>query len=128
MTLLFTVILTVLLQRNTRLLFFCCCSLCFFDTERPRYDLVLRTHGFVPFPFGKDGSGVLANCSLYGTEVTLFFSAGPACSSFSAKLAPSCKLFAGFGSTNKLSLCFLHSVLSSISWSSAIPHSLEGVG
>ena len=36
-----------------------------------------------PFPFGKDDSGVLANCSLCGTEATLF--AGPVCSSFSAK-------------------------------------------
>ena len=37
------------------------------------------------FPFGKGGSGVLANCSLCGTEVTLSFSAGPVCSSFSAE-------------------------------------------
>ena len=41
--------------------------------------------GSVPFPFGKGGSGVLANCSLCGTEATLSFSAGPVCSSFSAK-------------------------------------------
>ena len=39
----------------------------------------------VPFPFGKNGSGVLANCSLYGTEATLFFLAGPVCSSISAE-------------------------------------------
>ena len=44
---------------------------------------MLRTHGSVPFLFGKDGSGVLANCSVYGTEATLFFSAGPVCSGFS---------------------------------------------
>ena len=37
------------------------------------------------FPFGKGGSGVLANCSLCGTEATLSFSAGPVCSSFSAE-------------------------------------------
>ena len=39
----------------------------------------------VPYPFGKGGSGVLANCFLCGTEATLFFSAGPICSSFSAE-------------------------------------------
>ena len=51
----------------------------------PPYDLVLWTDGSVPFPFGKGGSGVLANCSLCGTEATLSFSAGPVCSSFSAE-------------------------------------------
>ena len=51
----------------------------------PPHDLVLWTDGFVPFPFGKGGSGVLANCSLWGTEATLSFSAGPVCSSFSAE-------------------------------------------
>ena len=49
------------------------------------HDLVLWTEGSVPFPFGKDGSGVLANCSLCDTEATLSFSAGPVCSSFSAE-------------------------------------------
>ena len=51
----------------------------------PPHDLVLWTDSSVPFPFGKAGSGVLANCSLCGTEATLFFSAGPVCSSFSAE-------------------------------------------
>ena len=51
----------------------------------PPYDLVLWTDGFVHFVFDKGGSGVLANCSLYGTEATLSFSAGPVCSSFSAE-------------------------------------------
>ena len=51
----------------------------------PPHDLVLWTDGSVPFPFGKGGSGVLANCSPCGTEATLFFSAGPVCSSFSAE-------------------------------------------
>ena len=51
----------------------------------PHHDLVLWTDGSVRFPFGKDGSGVLANCSLCGTEATLSFSAGPVCSSFSAE-------------------------------------------
>ena len=48
----------------------------------PPHDLVLWTDDSVPFPFGKGGSGVLANCSLCGTEATLSFSAGPVCSSF----------------------------------------------
>ena len=47
--------------------------------------LVLWTDRSVPFPFGKGGSGVLANCSLCGTEATLSFSAGPVCLSFSAE-------------------------------------------
>ena len=51
----------------------------------PPHDLVLWTDGSVPFPFGKDGSGVLANCFLCGTEATLSFSSGPVCSSFSAE-------------------------------------------
>ena len=51
----------------------------------PPYDLVLWTDGFVPFPFGKGGSGVLAKCSLCGAEATLSFSAAPVCSSFSAE-------------------------------------------
>ena len=46
---------------------------------------MLWTDGSVPVPFGKGGSGVLANCSLCGTEATLSFSAGPVCSSFSAE-------------------------------------------
>ena len=50
-----------------------------------RHDLVLWTDGSVPFSFGKGGSGVLANCSLCGTEATLSFSAGPVSSSFSAE-------------------------------------------
>ena len=51
----------------------------------PPHDLVLWTDGSVPFPLGKGGSGVLANCSLCGAEATLPFSAGPVCSNFSAE-------------------------------------------
>ena len=51
----------------------------------PPHDLVLWTNGSVLFPFSKGRSGVLANCSLCGTEATLSFSAGPVCSSFSAE-------------------------------------------
>ena len=51
----------------------------------PPHDLVLWTDGSVPFPFGKGGFGILANCSLCGTEATLSFSVGPVCLSFSAE-------------------------------------------
>ena len=51
----------------------------------PRHDLMLWTDGSVLFPFGKSGSGVLANCSLCATEATLSFSAGPVCWSFSTE-------------------------------------------
>ena len=51
----------------------------------PPHDLVLWLDGSVPFPFGKGGSGVLANCFLCGTEATFSFLAGPVCSSFSAE-------------------------------------------
>ena len=59
-------------------------SLTYFDSLPP-HDLILWTDGSVPFPFGKGGSGVLAICSLCGTETTLSFSAGPVCSSFFAE-------------------------------------------
>ena len=49
------------------------------------HDLVLWTDGSVPFRFDKGGSGILANCSLCGTEATLSFSTGPVCSSFCAE-------------------------------------------
>ena len=47
--------------------------------------LTIWTDGFVPFSLNNNGSGVLANCSLRGTDTTLSVSAGPVCSSFSAK-------------------------------------------
>ena len=59
-------------------------ALAHLDSLSP-HDLVLWTDGSVPFPFGKGGSGVLANCSHCGAEATLSFSAGPVCSSFSAE-------------------------------------------
>ena len=49
------------------------------------HDLVLWTDRSVPSPLGMGDSGILANCSLCGTEATLSFSAGPVCSSFSAE-------------------------------------------
>ena len=52
----------------------------------PRHDLVLWTDGSVPFPFGKGGSGVLANCSLFmALRPLLTFLADPVCPSFSAE-------------------------------------------
>ena len=70
----------------------------------PPHDLVLWTDGSVPFPFGKGGSGVLANCSLCGTEATLSFSAGPV---FPLKPVPFCTLFAGLGNTIKSAISLL---------------------
>ena len=42
-------------------------------------------YSYASFPFGKGDSSVCANCSLCGAEATLPFSAGPVCSSYSAK-------------------------------------------
>ena len=62
---------------------------------------MLWTDLSAPFPFGKYGSGVLVDCSLCGTEATLFFLPGQYAQVFPLKHAPFCKLFAGLGSTNK---------------------------
>ena len=70
----------------------------------PPHDLVLWTDGSVPFPFGKGSSGVLANCSLCGTEATLSFLAGPVCSSFSAEV---CAILQGLSGTNKSAISLL---------------------
>ena len=67
---------------------------------------VLWTDGSVPFPFGKGGSDVLANCSLCGTAAPLPFSTGPVCV-FRLKPAPFCMLFAGLGRTNKSAISLL---------------------
>ena len=98
-------------------------ALAHFDSLPP-HDLVLWTDGSVPFPFGKGGSGVLANCSLCGTEATPFSSAGPVCSSFSAE---ACAILHALCWSRQhqqvchfsfpsiwLSFCPRHSVLSSI--------------
>ena len=60
-------------------------TLAYPDSLPPHY-LVLWTDGSVPFPFGKGGFSVLANCSVCGTNATLSVSAGPVCSSFSAEV------------------------------------------
>ena len=68
----------------------------------PPYDLVLWTNGSVPFPFGKGGSDMLAGCSLFVAPRPLFPSQQAQYAQASLiKPAPLCKLFAGFGSTNK---------------------------
>ena len=38
----------------------------------PSQNLLIWTDGFVPFIFGKSGSGVLANCLLCGAEATSY--------------------------------------------------------
>ena len=68
----------------------------------PPHDLVLWTDGSVPFPFGKGGSGVLANCSLCGTEAPAQY-----VPVFPLKPAPFCTLFAGLGNTIKSAIFLL---------------------
>ena len=85
------------------------------------HDLVLWTDSSVPFSFGKGGSGVLAKCSLCGTEATLSFSAGLVCSRFSLKLAPFCTILAGLGSTNKSAVSLLFYYLTLVLFSSPCP-------
>ena len=80
-------------------------------------DLVLWTDG--SFPFGKDGSGVLANCSRVALRPLFPFQQAQYAQVSLLKPAPFCTLFAGLGSTNKsvtslLLLSDSHSVLSSI--------------
>ena len=70
------------------------------------------------FPFGKGGSGVLANCFL-ALRLLFSFQQAQYVQVFPLKPAPFCKLFSGLGSTNKsaISLLLLYesrSVLSSI--------------
>ena len=79
----------------------------------PPYDLMLWTDGSVSVPFGKGGSGVLANCSLCGTEATLFFQQTQYTQVFPLKPAPFCMLFAGFCSINMsaISLLFFYLTL-----------------
>ena len=72
----------------------------------PPHDLVFWTDGSVPFLFDKGGPGVLANCSLCGTENSLFWQAQYA-EVFPLKPAPFCTLFAGLGSTNKSGISLL---------------------
>ena len=76
----------------------------------PPHDLVISTDVFVPTPFGKCGAGVLANCSLCGTDATIFFHQAQYAQVFPLKSASFCKLFAGLGSTNKSYISLLFSV------------------
>ena len=57
---------------------------CDFDSL-PSYDVVVWTYGLAHFPFKKEDTGVLADCSLYGAKEAFLYSVGPACSIFSAK-------------------------------------------
>ena len=87
------------------------------DLNFPPHDLVLWTDG--SFPFGKGGSGVLANCSICGTEATLLFRQAQYAQVFPLKPAPFCTLFAGLGSTIKSAISLLlsdsRSVLTTLS-------------
>ena len=83
--------------------------------------MMIRNDGSVPFPFGKNGFGALANYSLCGIEATFFFAVSPVFSSFSAKACDILQAFCWsrqhqqvchFSSVLGLSLCGCHSVLS----------------
>ena len=74
----------------------------------PPHDLVLWTDSFVPFR--KGGSDVFAGCSLFMAPKTLFpFQQAQYAQASLIKPAPLCKLFAGFGSTNKSTTSLLFS-------------------
>ena len=72
----------------------------------PPHDLVLWTDGSLAFPFGRGGSGVLANCSP-ALRPLFPFQQAQYVQVFLLKLAPFCTLFSGFGSTNKSATCLL---------------------
>ena len=85
----------------------------------PPYDLVFWTNGSVPFSFGKGGSDVLAGCSLFVAPRPLFPSQQVQYAQASLiKPAPLCKLFAGFGSTNKSTTSLLFSFYLTLVFSS----------
>ena len=86
----------------------------------PPHDLVLWTDGPIPFPFGKGGPGVDANCYLCGTEATFSFSAGSVQVSL-LKPAPFCTLFTDIGSTNKSATSLLFSYLTLVLFSPHYP-------
>ena len=73
----------------------------------PSHDLVIWTDGSVSFSLDKGGSGVLANCSLYGAEATFRFRLVKFVKVFQLKPAPFCQLSAGLGNTNKTAISFL---------------------
>ena len=74
----------------------------------PPHDLVLWTDSSVPFR--KGGSDVFAGCSLFVAPKTIFpFQQAQYAQASLIKPAPLCKLFAGFGSTNKSTTSLLFS-------------------
>ena len=82
-----------------------CAALAYLDSLPP-HDQVLCTVSFVPFPFGKGDSDVLANCSLYGTEATFFFQQVQYIQVFPLKPALFCQLFAGLAAPTTLPFLF----------------------
>ena len=99
-------------------------ALAHLDSLHP-HDLVIQTDGSVPFPFGKDSSEILAECSLCGTDATFSLSVSPACSSFLLNrtytiLQAICwsrqhqQVCHSFSPPMRLSLCPCHPVSSSV--------------
>ena len=81
----------------------------------PPHDLVIWTDCSFPFPFGKSGSGILANCSLVRLSPLFPFQQAQFAKVFPLKPVRFCNLFASFGSTKKsaTSLLLSDSALSS---------------
>ena len=68
----------------------------------PPHDLVLWTDGSIPIPFGKGGLAYLPTAFFVALRPLLFFRQAQYVQVFPLKPAPSCKLFAGLGSTNEV--------------------------
>ena len=73
------------------------------------HDLMMWTDGFVPFSFGKGGSGVLAYAHFVPLRPLFPFHLAQYVLVFALKPGPLCKLSAGFGSTNKSAIFLLFS-------------------
>ena len=116
MTLPFTLTLTVLLQRKTRLFFLCCCSLYFSDTKCL---LTIWCCGrrLCSFPFWQRRLWRTSTALFVALKPPFFFQQAQCTQVFPLKPAPFCTLFAGLGSTNKSAISLLsdsRSVLSTI--------------
>ena len=68
----------------------------------PPHDLVLWTDGSIPIHFGKGGLAYLPTAFFVALRPLLFFRQAQYVQVFPLKPAPSCKLFAGLGSTNEV--------------------------
>ena len=75
--------------------------------DSPSHNLLFWTDHSVPFPFGKGGSGILANCSLLALRPLFLFRQTQYVQVFPLKPAPFFKLFAGLSNTNRYAISLL---------------------